>query len=285
MAVKIACDSSADLGKEFYKQHNVSVMPYIIVLGNENYLDGETISTEEIFAYVEKNKQLPKTAALNETIFNEFFERIDNEEGIVYFNLSSGLTSTYQNSLSASKNFKKVHIVDSRSLSSGEGMLVRYACQLSENGASFEEIVEKVEERKKFIQASFVIDRLDFLYKGGRCNSLQLLGANLLKLHPSIQVNKDGKMQMSKKYRGKMYEVVAKYIDDTLKEYNNPDKSFCFITYTPLTDQTIIDSAVETAKKYGFEEIIQTTASATISCHCGRNTIGILYFNDGGQNN
>lgn len=282
MAVKIACDSSADLGKDFYEKHNVSVMPYIIVLGNENYLDGETISTEEIFDYVEKNKQLPKTAALNETIFTEFFEKIDNKDGVVYFNLSSRITSTYENSLPASKKFEKIHVVDSRSLSSGEGMLVRYACQLAESGATFEEIVEKVEARKKFVQTSFVIDRLDYLYKGGRCNSLQLLGANLLKLHPSIQVTEEGKMQTNKKYRGKMQELVIKYIDDTLAEYNNPDKSFCFITYTALTDQAIIDNAVATAKKHGFEQVFQTTASATISCHCGRNTIGILYFNDGG---
>lgn len=284
MAIKIACDSSADLGKDFYKAHNVSVMPYIVVLGDQNYRDGEDITVEEIFEYTNKTKQLPKTAALNEYIFTEFFDKIKSEDGIIYFNLSSKITSTYENAVAASKHFEKVHIVDSRSLSTGEGMLVKYACELAEAGLKFEEIVEKVENRKQAIQASFILDRLDYLYKGGRCNSLQLLGANLLKLHPSIVVTREGKMRMNKKYRGKMQDIVVKYIDDTLAEFNNPDLSFCFVTHTALTDQPIIDNAVETAKKYGFKEVFVTTASSTISCHCGRNTIGILYFNDGGAN-
>ncbi len=285
MAVRIACDSSADLGKEFYEKHNVGVMPYIIVLGDKNYTDGETISVEEIFDYVDKTKQLPKTAALNEYMFRDFFEKHYNDEGLVYFNLSSKITSTYENATAASKHFEKVHVVDSLSLSSGVGMLVRYACQLAESGATYEEIIEKVENRKQYVQTSFILDRLDYLHKGGRCSSLQLLGANLLKLHPSIQVTSEGKMQMNKKYRGKMFDIVHKYIDDTLEEYNNPDLEFCFITHTARTDQVIVDSAIATAKAHGFKQIFETTASATISCHCGRNTIGILYFNDGGANN
>jgi len=285
MAVRIACDSSADLGKEFYEKHGVGVMPYIIVLGDKNYTDGETISVEEIYEYVEKTKQLPKTAALNEYMFRDFFEKHYSDEGLVYINLSSKITSTFENATAASKHFEKVHVVDSLSLSTGVGMLVRYACQLAESGATYEEIIEKVENRKQYVQASFILDRLDFLHKGGRCSSLQLLGANLLKLHPSIQVTLEGKMQMNKKYRGKMFDIVHKYIDDTLKEYNNPDKEFCFITHTAQTDQVIIDSAIATAKAHGFKQIFETTASATISCHCGRNTIGILYFNDGGVNN
>lgn len=282
MAIKICCDSSADLGKQFYKDHNVSVMPYIVVLGDQNYRDGEDITVEEIFEYTNKTKQLPKTAALNEFIFKDFFEKNYSKDGLIYFNLSSQITSTYQNASLASKHFEKVYVVDSCSLSSGEGMLVKYACELAENGASYEEIIEKVEARKKSIQASFILDRLDYLYKGGRCNSLQLLGANLLKLHPSIIVTQEGKMVMNRKYRGKMPEIVKKYVDDTLAEFNNPDLSFCFITHTALTDQAIIDNAIETAKNHGFKEVFETTASSTISCHCGRNTIGILYFNDGG---
>lgn len=282
MAIKICCDSSADLGKQFYKDHNVGVIPYIVVLGDQNYRDGEDITVEEIFEYTNKTKQLPKTAALNEFIFKDFFEKNYSKDGLIYFNLSSQITSTYQNASLASKHFEKVYVVDSCSLSSGEGMLVKYACELAENGAGYEEIIEKVEARKKSIQASFILDRLDYLYKGGRCNSLQLLGANLLKLHPSIIVTQEGKMVMNRKYRGKMPEIVKKYVDDTLAEFNNPDLSFCFITHTALTDQTIIDNAIETAKNHGFKEVFETTASSTISCHCGRNTIGILYFNDGG---
>lgn len=280
MAVKILCDSSMDLGKEFYEKHNIPVMPYTINLGEDAYLDNVTITVPEIYDYVTKTGTLPKTAATNEVMFEEFFKKNYSKDGNIYFNLSSQMTSTYNNASLASKNFEKLHIVDTESLSTGGGMLVRYAVQLAESGASYEEIVEKVEARKKHVQASFIIDKLNYLHKGGRCSTLQFLGANLLKLHPSIVV-KDGKMQVHKKYKGKMADIVKKYIDDTLQEFNTPDKSFCYVTCTELTDQDIIDNAVASAKAYGFKEVITTNAGATVSCHCGRNTIGILYFNDG----
>ena len=280
MSVKIVCDSSMDLGKEYYEKHNIAVMPYTINLGEKDYLDNVTITVPEIYNFVEETKTLPKTAATNEYMFNEFFKENYSEDGVVYFNLSSEMTSTYKNALASSKNFEKIYVVDTRSLSTGGGMLVRYATELAEAGAKYEEIIEKVEERKQHVQASFIIDKLNYLHKGGRCSTLQFLGANLLKLHPSIIV-KDGKMQVHKKYKGKMADIVKKYIDDTLAEYNTPCLDYCFITCTELTDEDIIKNAVEQAKAYGFKEVIETYAGATVSCHCGRNTIGILYFNDG----
>lgn len=280
MAVKIACDSSADLGRDFYEKHNIPVIPYTIVLGDENYLDNVTITVPEIYQYVKDTKNLPKTSATNEFTFEEFFEKEKCEDGLILFNLSSQMSCTYNNANNASKKFEKVHVVDSESLSTGNGMLVRYAVELSEKGCSFEEIVEKVEARKKHVQASFIIDTLNYLHKGGRCSTLQFLGANLLKLHPSILVT-NGKMQVHKKYKGKMADIVKKYIDDTLAEFNTPCLDYCFITCTELTDEDIVNNAVAHAKSYGFKEVIQTYAGATVSCHCGRNTIGILYYNDG----
>lgn len=280
MSVKIACDSSVDLGKEYYEKHNIPVMPYTIVLGEENYLDNVTITVPEIYKYVDETKTLPKTAATNELMFEEFFKQHESKDGLIYFNLSSKLTSTYNNANLASKNFKKVYVVDTESLSTGGGMLMRYAVELAEKGEKYEDIIEKVEARKKYVQASFIIDKLNYLHKGGRCSTLQFLGANLLKLHPSIKVS-DGKMAVHRKYKGKMADIVKKYIDDTLQEYNTPNLDYCYITCTELTDQDVIDNAIAAAKSYGFKEVIHTYASATISCHCGRNTIGILYYNDG----
>ena len=280
MAVKILCDSSMDLGKEFYEKHNIPVMPYTINLGEEAYLDNVTITVPEIYEYVAKTNTLPKTAATNEVMFEEFFKKHYSKDGNIYFNLSSQMTSTYNNASLASKNFENVYVVDTESLSTGGGMLVKYAVELANSGAKYEEIIEKVEARKKHIQASFIIDKLNYLHKGGRCSTLQFLGANLLKLHPSILVS-DGKMTVHKKYKGKMADIVKKYIDDTLMEFNTPNLDYCYITCTELTDQDIIDSAIEAAKAHGFKEVIQTYTSATISCHCGRNTIGILYYNDG----
>lgn len=282
MSVKIACDSSADLGKEYYEKHNIIVMPYTIVLGDKNYLDNVTITVPEIYKYADETKVLPKTSAINEFTFAEFFKENKSDDGLVMFTLSSDMSSTFNNANRASEEFEKVHVVDSRNLSTGVGMLVRYAVELSESGATFEEIVEKVEDRKKYVQASFIVDKLNYLHKGGRCSTLQFLGANLLQLHPSIVVT-EGKMQVHKKYKGKMADIVKKYIDDTLAEFNNPNLNYCFITCTEETDEKIIQNAMDTAKAYGFKEVCQTYAGATVSCHCGKNTIGILYFNDGDQ--
>ncbi len=282
MSVKIACDSSADLGKDYYEKHNITVMPYTIVLGEKNYLDNVTITVPEIYKFADETKTLPKTSAINEFAFEEFFEKNRIGDGLVVFTLSSDMSSTFNNANRASTKFEKVHVVDSRNLSTGVGMLVRYAVELSEKGVAFEEIVEKVEARKKYVQASFIVDKLNYLHKGGRCTTLQFLGANLLQLHPSIVVT-EGKMQVHKKYKGKMADIVKKYIDDTLAEFNNPCLDYCFVTCTEETDEKIVQNAMECAKAYGFKEVCHTFAGATVSCHCGKNTIGILYFNDGDQ--
>lgn len=280
MSVRIACDSSADLGKEFYEKHNIPVIPFTIVLGEDNYLDNVTITVPEIYDYVTKTGNLPKTAATNEFTFDEFFEQNKCDDGLICFCLSSQMSCTYNNAKASSQKFEKVYVVDSQNLSTGEGMLVKYAVELAESGATYEEIIEKVEARKKKVQASFIIDKLNYLHKGGRCSTLQFLGANLLKLHPSIVVT-DGKMLVHKKYKGKMADIVKKYIDDTLQEFNTPNLDYCFVTCTEKTDADIVANAVASAKAYGFKEVIETYAGATVSCHCGRNTIGILYFNDG----
>lgn len=281
MAVKIACDSSTDLGQEFYKQNNVGVLPFTINLGEESFRDGIDINNNMIFEYVSAYKVLPKTSAINIYQYEEFFKENAGNDGLVFVSLSSKLSSTFNNALIASQNFDNVYVVDSLSLSTGGGLLVMYACELAKKGMSAKEIYDALESRKQYVQASFTIDKLDFLHKGGRCSVLKMLGANLLKLHPQIQL-KNGAMGMNRKYRGKMKDLVKDYIDDTLNEFDNPDKSYCFVTHSNC-DEEIVDSAISHLKsKNIFDKIIETSAGSTITSHCGKNTIGILYFNDGG---
>ena len=280
MAVKITCDSSTDLTQQMYKDLGVSVLPFQITLGDKTYTDGVDISSEKIFNFVDENKILPKTSAINEFTFENFFKEHANEDGLVFISISSKISCSYSNGVNASKNFNNVYMVDSLSLSSGGGLLVLYACELRDKGFSAKEIAEKLSERAKSIQASFVIDKLDYLYKGGRCSSLALLGANILKIHPSI-VLKNGTMGMHKKYRGKIMECAKNYADDTLSEFNTPCCDYCFITYSSENTELIeqVKKVVET--KGNFKKIYYTTAGSTVASHCGRNTIGVLYFNDG----
>lgn len=280
MAVKIASDSSTDLTKELYEQNDVAVLPFTINLGEESFRDGIDITNDMIYDYVSRTKNLPKTSAVNTYQCEEFFKKYHSPDGIVFITISSKISSAYNNAVLASKDYDNVYIVDSMSLSTGGGLLVMYASELSRQGLTAKEIYEKLEARKQYVQASFTIDKLDYLHKGGRCSALKMLGANLLKLHPQIQL-KNGTMGMNKKYRGKMKDLVKSYIDDTLEEYNTPDTSYCFMTHTNC-DPEVVESAMEHLKsKNIFKNIIETHAGSTVTSHCGRNTLGILYFNDG----
>ena len=280
MKIAITCDSVCDLSQELIKQNNISILPISIILGDETFSDGVNINSQKIFDYVAKNKQLPKTSAINEFQYAEFFkEHLDGVDALIHFTISSDMSSCFNNAKKAASTLKNVYVSDSRNLSTGVGLQVLYACMLRDKGEKPENIVKKVEARKQFVQASFVVERLDYLYKGGRCSALQLLGANLLKIRPSIIV-KNGKMDVHKKYRGKMKDVVKDYIKDTLNEFNTYDKSICFITYSSATED-MVEAAKSTLKEFAnFENVYITTAGATVTSHCGENTLGILYFNN-----
>ena len=214
MKIKITADSTCDLGAELVKKYNIGILPVTIIADDKEYLDGVNITTDQLFPIVEKTGQLPKTAATNPTVFEEFFKKELESDGgydaIIHFDISSKISSLYQNAQVASQNFdNKVFVVDSMSLSTGVGMQMLYACELAQKGLSAEEIFEKVMARRNAVQASFVIDTLKYLYKGGRCSRLAMFGANLLKIKPVI-VLKDGKMDVDSKPRGKYADVVMK---------------------------------------------------------------------------
>ena len=278
MKIAVSVESTNDLSKELLAQYDVKVIPYQIVLKDQTFKDGE-ISTQELFDFVDANGVLPKTNALNEFEYTEYFEELKKEyDAVVHICLSSGLSSSCGNAERAAGSLENVYVVDSQSLSTGIGLLALYARELAESGVDAKEIAEKVQARTKALQVSFVVERLDYLYKGGRCNAMALLGANLLKIRPRIVV-KDGKMGSDKKYRGTMGKVIAKYCAEVLEEFHNPDLDKVFITYTTATEE-MVASARTALENAGFKNIYETHAGCTIASHCGANTLGILYFND-----
>lgn len=280
MKIAITADTTIDLTQELLEKYDIKTVPVSILVGDTEYLDGQ-ITVEEIFDYVDKSGVLPKTSAINEVCFSEFFEEVLKEyDAIIHFDISSQVSTMYNNAVSASKNFGgKVKVIDSKVLSSAIGLLAIYARELTQTESDVDVIVEKVTSRIDKVQASFVIERLDYLYKGGRCSSLALLGANLLKIRPSILLE-DGKMGSHNKYKGKMPVVVKKYCEETFKEFNHPDKTRVFITYTTATEE-MVAAAQEVVAEYGFNEVLITRAGCTVASHCGGNTLGILYINDG----
>ena len=281
MKICISAESTIDLPESILNEFDIKTVPFTVLLGEKAGLDG-VITPTEIFDYVDKTGVLPRTSAINEAQFEEYFTKLlkDYDE-IIHFSLSSEISSACNNAFNVAKGLKNVHIIDSRSLSTGIALEAIYASKLVKEGLKVEEIIEKVKERIPFNQTSFVLATVDYLHKGGRCSSLAKLGAQLFRIRPQI-IMADGKMSPGKKYMGKQLGCVESYVKDTLEQFNNPDLDLVFVTHSQASPD-MVEAAKKQLEAKGFKRIIETTAGATISSHCGPKCLGILYLNDGGR--
>lgn len=282
MKIAISAESTIDLPKEVLAEFGIRTVPFTLVMDDTTALDGE-VHAEDLFAFVEKTGKLPKTSAVNEFQYEEFFQKLLNEgyDAIIHFSLSSKISSACNNAILASKKFKNVYVIDTLALSTAIAVQAIFGRKLADKGYSPEEIVEKVKARIPNVQTSFVLETVNYLYKGGRCSALAKLGANLLHIKPKI-IMKDGSMTSTKKYRGNMMKVVMDYVEDTLKESKNIDHDLVFITSSSAPDD-VVETVRARLEKEGFRRIVPTHAGATITCHCGPHTLGILYYDDGDQ--
>ena len=278
MKIVISAESTIDLPKNMLKENDIHIIPFQVLIGDQEYKDGD-ITSKEIFENVKVNKVLPKTSAINENDYAEYFKNLlQTYDAVLHISLSSKISSSFSHAKKASQSLKNVFVVDSKSLSTGIALLALFAVNEVKKGISAQEVYKLTLNQVKNVQASFIIDKLDYLHKGGRCSTLSLLGANILKIHPQIQLE-DGTLKVHKKYRGKLEKVVFDYCDGVIKEYNNPNLDVAFVTYTTATTE-MVEIAKTALKNRGFKTIYETTAGATISSHCGENTLGILYLNE-----
>jgi len=283
MKIAISAESTIDLPKELLKEFDIFTVPFKVVLGEKTYNDGD-IDPREIFTFVEENNVLPKTNAVNAFEYEEHFNSLKEKgyDGIIHITLSSALSSAYSHAVYVASKMDNVYIIDSKSLSTGIALLAIYGSKLVKKGLKIKEIVEKIENRTKNVQASFILNNLDYLYKGGRCSSLQRFGVNLLRLKPQILVTNEGKMISGKIYRGNNRTVFKKYCFDTLEKFYNPDLDVAFVTVTVFNEEAI-QNGINILKDRGFKHVYRTVAGSTISSHCGPKCIGILFLNDGNQ--
>lgn len=274
----IASDSTSDLGPELIEKYGVKILPLGVTLGETTYIDAVDIDPDMIYANYEKSGQLPKTSAVNIADFEDFFEKYTSEGySIVVFTISSDMSSTHHNACLAAEEYDNVYVVDSRNLSTGGGLLVATAAEMARKGMTAKEIAEECTRLAANVDASFVIDSLEFLHKGGRCSALAAFGANLLQLKPCIVV-KDGKMGVSKKYRGKFAAVLPQYIADRIGDASDIYLDKVFVTHAGC-DKEIIDDCVEKVKELApTANVMITRAGCTVSSHCGRNTLGVLFI-------
>lgn len=276
--IKITTDSTCDLPAYLLEQHNITVIPLGIVKGDKLYQDGINIRTADIAAHVDAGGDITTTNAVNiadyETLFREEIRRCD---AIIHINIGVGFSSCHQNARLAAEEVPGVYVVDSGNLSVGHGMLVLAAAEAAEAGKSVSDILTLLEDMASRVEMSFVLDRLDYMKKGGRCSAVTALGANLLKLHPCIEVI-DGKMTVTKKFRGSIEKVVAEYIRERLSGRTDIDTRRAILVDT-CPDDALASIVRDAVKEYGgFEEVIETKAGCTIFCHCGNNTLGVVFL-------
>lgn len=276
--IKITCDSTCDLTREMYEKHHITVVPMGISLGDSFGYDGVNYGADEIFAYVEKAGELPKTSAVSigqyEDVFSEY---VKDGFHVIHISISGELSSSYQNAYIAAGMVGNVSVVDSRNLSTGSGHLALWAAEMVEAGKNAEEIVAVLEEKKKLLDVSFVLQTLDYLHKGGRCSGVAAFGANLMKLRLEITVT-DGKMQVGRKYRGSLERSISAYIRGRLENRSDIDCKRIFITHSGVPQDVVNKMKALILELQPFAEIIESTAGSTISCHCGPNCLGVLFF-------
>ena len=277
MNIKITADSTCDLSAELIAQHNIEIIPLSVIKNDKSYLDGIDINPADIFDHVANGGQLCSTSAVSVGQYEDIFTRLSPEyDGIVHINISSDMSSSYQNACVAAADFENVCVIDSRTLTTGQGLVVLKACELAKTCQSLDELKAQLMEFTEKVEASFLVDQLKYLVKGGRCSSAAALGANLLGLKPCIGV-KNGKMSVVKKYRGNFTKCLVSYIKDRLADRDDLDDNYLFVTRTPVSAEA--EAAVnEAIATYGnFKNVIWTDAGCTVSCHCGPGTLGILF--------
>ena len=278
MAIRITSDSTCDLG-HLVKERNIGIMSIQINLDGKAYSDGVDIIPEDIFKFVAEKKMLPKTSAPSIADYEEFFEaQLAYGDEILHFNISAKSSASHNVAKQAAEKFGgKVRVIDSMALSTGQGLLVMLAADMRDAGKSIDEIEEVIIGCRERVNTSFIPDSLEYLYKGGRVSKMAMYGANLLKIHPCIEMEK-GQLIGTKKYRGKMNMCIKQYIEDLKEKYPNYDKTRCFVTHSTADADLVALAKEKVQELFQFDEIIETVAGSVVTSHCGRNTLGVLFI-------
>lgn len=280
MNVKITADSTCDLSPEQIRENQIEIFPLFVNMDGKSYRDGVDIHPADIFAHVAAGGELCSTAAVSIGDYQERFEALSREyDAVVHISLGSGFSVTHHNAYLAAEDLPNVRVIDSRNLSTGHGHVVMEACRLAKTAPDLDTLCQQLDELTPRVDTSFLLDRLDYMVKGGRCSMVTMLGANLLKLKPCIEVV-DNKMVVAKKYRGNYVKCMERYVRDRLENAQNIIPDRIFVTHTPVAPE-ITETVHRTVREcMQFNEVVETTAGCTISCHCGEGCLGILYIRE-----
>lgn len=279
--IAITADSTCDLPKNLIEENEITIIPLSILLGGKVYTDGVDIRPEDIYKYADETGELPKTSAVTPaTYYNVFENLVQQGKKVVHIGFSSGLSSSFQNAVTASQSFDDVYCVDSKNLCTAMGLLVLKACDYRAKGMDAKRIADKINKLVPKVSATFVLDNLEYLHKGGRCSAVTKFGANILGIRPSIAVDTaDGTLNVAKKYRGKSEIVYKQYINDRVSEIKRiqPDR-VVIANSGGISPETLAFAKGVIEGKDKFDNIIFADAGCTISSHCGPKTLAIFYI-------
>ena len=278
MKIRISADSTCDLSPEYIAGHHIEIIPLTVTMGGRDYTDGADIVPDDIFRHVDAGGELPKTAAVNAAAYRKHFkEMLKDADAVIHFNISADFSSCHEQAVQAAEGLP-VRCVDSRNLSSGIALLLCEAVDMVEAGCEdVDAILAHVESLVDKVDTSFILDRLDYLYKGGRCSMVAMLGANLLKLRPCIEVV-GGKMVVGKKLRGTYERCLKQYVDDRLRDPGDVRPKRIFITHTGVTREQFEITQKQVLEHLSFDEVLEVRAGCSITSHCGQGTLGILFI-------
>ena len=290
--IVLSADTPCDVGEELKARYQVSLYPLHIILDGKQYTDGLDITSAQLYEAWWKHKLMPRTAAINPEEYQSYFAAFLNQGyDVIHISLGSGISSSNANAQIAADALKdkgNVYVIDSCSLSTGFGLLVCEAGERIKAGMPAKQVAEEVSALTQDTRASFILDTLEFMRAGGRCSSIAQIGATLMNLKPTIIVKNDrqGSMVVGKKYMGKLAPSLMKYVDDQLKDRTDLVLDRVFVTHSGMDDPAIIEKVVARIRELQpFQEVFVTQASCTISCHCGPNTLGVLFLTKPGSVN
>ena len=278
--IQLVADSTCDLSPELIEKYNIAIIPLCIVMDENSYYDKEEITPEEIYQWADANHTTPKTAAASyERAFQTLQPFIDAGDDIIFFGISEQMSTTCNviRLIASDMEYDKLYVIDSMNLSTGIALQILYAAELLADGKSATEIVERVEQRRNKVRASFVVDTLTYLARGGRCRAVTALLGNTLKLKPQIVVER-GSMGVYKKFRGKQASVIMKYAQELEEALLHADPTCVFVTHSGCEDSVVNEVVTYLEGLEYFGKVYVTVAGGVISSHCGPGTLGILFY-------
>ena len=279
MKIHFSADSTCDVSPEFLARYPVEILPLSVELEGKFYRDGVDLTPDTIISRVNAGAALPKTSAINVEEYREAFTRaLETSDAVIHFNISSDFSSCHQNACIAAEGLN-VWCIDSRNLSTGITMLLAEGFDRAEAGMKPEQIAKELRQRVDKVDVSFIVDRLDYLYKGGRCSALAMLGANVLHIRPCIEV-KDGKMGVCRKYRGSYERCLRQYIADRMRSKDDVKPRRIFLTHTGVAAQAVEAVREMVLQEVPFVEVYEVRAGCSITSHCGENTFGIIMYHE-----